>query len=162
MDSLSSSARGPAQMQPSHRTRIVTGLRATVDSLGGIAAEVGIFERLGLDCTFPRLETGGPEAVAGVVRGDWEFAETGSAPYLQAALEGEDTTISSCRGGATPIGLPILTRPEISDPSQLDGTRLGVLTDSGQIAISLCAAPCKRGVSAPSLSHWGRSGQSIP
>ena len=114
--------------------------------------EVGIFKRLGLECTFPRLETGGPEAVAGVVRGDWEFAETGSAPYVQAALDGEDTTILLAAVGPLSTGLPILTRPEISDPSQLDGTRLGVLTDAGQIAISVRSA----------LQTWGINATLVP
>jgi ABC-type nitrate/sulfonate/bicarbonate transport system substrate-binding protein len=148
----SSIAQGAAQAQPSYRTRIVTGLRATLESLGWIAMEVGIFKRLGLECTFPRLETGGPEAVAGVVRGDWEFAETGSAPYAQVALDGKDTTILLAAVGPLPIGLPILTRPEISDPRQLDGKRLGVLTDAGQIAISVRSA----------LQTWGVSATLVP
>jgi ABC-type nitrate/sulfonate/bicarbonate transport system substrate-binding protein len=139
-------------MQPSHRTRIVTGLRATLESLGWIATEVGIFKRLGLECIFPRLETGGPEAVAGVVRGDWEFAETGSAPYVQAALDGEDTTILLAAVEPLPTGLPILTRPEISAPNQLDGKRLGVLTDAGQIAISVRSV----------LQTWGVSATLVP
>jgi ABC-type nitrate/sulfonate/bicarbonate transport system substrate-binding protein len=139
-------------MQPSHRTRIVTGLRATLESLGWIATEVGIFKRLGLECIFPRLETGGPEAVTGVVRGDWEFAETGSAPYVQAALDGEDTTILLAAVEPLPTGLPILTRPEISAPNQLDGKRLGVLTDAGQIAISVRSV----------LQTWGVSATLVP
>src|SRR4026209_2306790 len=118
----------------SHRTRTGTGLRGTFESLGWIAKEVGIFKRLGLECTFPRLETGGPEAVAGVVRGDWEFAETGSAPYVQAALDGRDPTFLLAALAPLSTGLPILTRPAIYDPQQLDGKRLGVLTDTGQVA----------------------------
>lgn len=152
MDPASSTARGAVQAQPSHRTRIVTGLRATFESLGWIAAEVDIFKRLGLECTFPRLETGGPEAVAGVVRGDWEFAETGSAPYVQAALDGRDTTILLAALAPLSTGLPILTRPAISDPHQLDGKRLGVLTDTGQVAISVRTALQTWGVSATLVS----------
>jgi ABC-type nitrate/sulfonate/bicarbonate transport system substrate-binding protein len=114
--------------------------------------EVGIFKRLGLECTFPRLETGGPEAVAGVVRGDWEFAETGSAPFVQAALKGQDTTI--LLGALAPLstGMPILTRPAISDPHQLDGKRLGVLTDTGQVAIFVRSV----------LQMWGVSATLVP
>ena len=82
--------------------------------------EVGIFQRLGLECTFPRLETGGPEAVAGVVRSEWEFAETGSAPYVQAARDGKDAMILLAAVGPRPTGLPILTTPKISEPAQLD------------------------------------------
>jgi ABC-type nitrate/sulfonate/bicarbonate transport system substrate-binding protein len=152
MDTASSTTRGAVEAQPSHRTRIVTGLRATFESLGWIAMEVGIFKRLGLECTFPRLETGGPEAVAGVVRGDWEFAETGSAPFVQAALKGQDTTI--LLGALAPLstGMPILTRPAISDPHQLDGKRLGVLTDTGQVAIFVRSV----------LQMWGVSATLVP
>jgi len=135
-----------------HRTRIVTGLRATFESLGWIAMEVGIFKRPGLECTFPRLETGGPEAVAGVVRGEWEFAETGSAPFVQAALDGRDTTILLAALAPLPTGLPILTRPAISDPHQLEGKRLGVLTDAGQVAISVRSA----------LRMWGVRATLVP
>ena len=152
MGPASSTAPETVQGEPSHRTRIVTGLRATLESLGWIAMEIGIFKRLGLECTFPRLETGGPEAVAGVVRGDWEFAETGSAPYVQAALNGEDTTILLAAVEPLPTGLPILTRPEIAGPSQLEGARLGVLTDTGQIAISVRSA----------LQTWGVNATLVP
>ena len=68
------------------RLHMVTGLRATNQSLGWIATESGIFRRLGLAVVFQRLETGGPEAAAGVIRGDWEFAETGSSPLIQGVL----------------------------------------------------------------------------
>ena len=151
MGPVSSSMLG-TQMQPSQRARIVTGLRATLESLGWIATEVGIFKRLGLDCTFPKLETGGPEAVAGVVRGDWEFAETGSAPYVQAALDGENIAILLAAVAPLPAGLPILTHPDISDPRQLNHKRLGVLTDTGQVAISVRSA----------LQAWGVSATLVP
>ena len=152
MDSASSSAREIIEAQPSHRTRIVTGLRATFESLGWIAMEVGIFKRPGLECTLPRLETGGPEAVAGVVRSDWEFAETGSAPYVQAALDGRDTVILLAAFAPLSTGLPILTHAAISNPHQLDGKRLGVLTDTGQVAISVRSA----------LQTWGVSATLVP
>jgi len=82
-----------AQAAASDRIRIVTGLRATLQSLGWIGMEAGVFKRLGLEVTFPRLETGGPEAAAGLIRGDWEFAETGSSPLIQGVIDGHDTVI---------------------------------------------------------------------
>jgi ABC-type nitrate/sulfonate/bicarbonate transport system substrate-binding protein len=139
-------------MESARRPRIVTGLRATFESLGWIAREVGIFKGLGLECTFPRLETGGPEAVAGIVRGAWEFAETGSAPYVQAALDGLDTVILLAALAPLSTGLPILTRPAISDPRELEGKRLGVLTNTGQVAISVRSA----------LNTWGVSATLVP
>jgi ABC-type nitrate/sulfonate/bicarbonate transport system substrate-binding protein len=114
--------------------------------------EVGIFKRLGLECVFPRFETGGPEAVAGVVRGEWEFAETGSAPYAQAARNGRDVVILLAALAPLSTGLPILTRPAISNTHQLDGKRLGVLTDTGQVAMSVRSA----------LQTWGVSATLVP
>jgi ABC-type nitrate/sulfonate/bicarbonate transport system substrate-binding protein len=138
-----------AQSRPA---RIVTGLRATFESLGWIAEEAGIFRRLGLKVVFPRLETGGPEAVAGVVRGDWDFAETGSAPYVQSMLEHRDVVILLAALEPLPTGLPILTRSQISDARELDGARIGVLTDTGQVALSV----------RTTLDAWGVTATLVP
>src|SRR6185503_14551438 len=58
-------------------------------------------------------------------------------------------------------GLPILTRPAISDPRELEGKRLGVLTNTGQLAISVRSALNTWGVSA-TLVPLGHSGRSMP
>jgi hypothetical protein len=149
-----SSATGPEATQEPlpARARIATGLRATLESLGWIAAEVGIFRRLGVEVTFPKLETGGPEAVAGVVRGDWEFAETGSAPFVQSMLDRQDTVVLLAAIEPLPTGMPILTRPDISAPHQLNARRIGVLTDTGQIALSVRAT----------LQAWGITATLVP
>lgn len=131
-------APGADQAASNDRVRIVTGLRATNQSLGWIGTEAGIFRRLGLKVAFPRLETGGPEAAAGLIRGDWEFAETGSSPLIQGVLNGHDTVILLTPTAPSPTGTTIiLARPGISKPSQLTGMRIGVLTESGQTTISL-------------------------
>ena len=49
-----------AQALRDDRVRIVTGLRAGLQSLGWIGAESGIFRRNGLEVTFPNAESGGP------------------------------------------------------------------------------------------------------
>ena len=131
-------ALGAGQATSDDRVRIVTGLRATNQSLGWIGTEAGIFKRLGLEVAFPKLETGGPEAAAGLIRGDWEFAETGSSPLIQGVLDGHDTVILLTPTAPSPTGTTIiLARPGISEPSQLNGMRIGVLTESGQTTISL-------------------------
>ncbi len=136
----SPSAFGASQAPANDRIRIVTGLRATLQSLGWIGTEVGIFKRLGLEVTFPRLETGGPEAATGLIRGDWEFAETGSSPLIQGVLDGRDTVILLTPTAPSPTGIPILARPGISEPGQLNGTRIGVLTETGQTTIAVRVA----------------------
>ena len=65
-----------ARSQPATATtsvRMATGLRATAQSIVWIGAEAGVFRRHGLDVSFAKLEAGGPESTAGLVRGDWEF-----------------------------------------------------------------------------------------
>lgn len=136
----------------SHPARLVTGLRATFESLGWIAAEVGIFQRLGLEVVFPKLETGGPEAVAGVLRGDWDFAETGSVPYVQSMLDRRDVVILLAALEPLPTGMPVLTRPEISEARELNGKRIGVLTDTGQVALSV----------RTTLEAWGVTATLVP
>ena len=144
---------GAGQTIADNRIRIVTGLCATVQSLGWIGMEAGIFRRLGLEVTFPRLETGGPEAAAGLIRGDWEFAETGSSHLIQGVLDGHDTVILLTPTAPSPSGTTIiLTRPEISEPGQLNGMRIGVLTGTGQTTISLRVA----------LRTWGVTATLVP
>jgi ABC-type nitrate/sulfonate/bicarbonate transport system substrate-binding protein len=138
-----------AEPHANDRVRIVTGLRATVQSLGWIGTEIGIFKRLGLDVEFPKLEIGGPDAAAGLVRGDWDFAETGSSPLIQGVLDGRDTVILLTPTIPSPTGFPVLlARPGIDGPAQLDGKRIGVLTETGQTTIGVRVALRKWGVTA--------------
>jgi ABC-type nitrate/sulfonate/bicarbonate transport system substrate-binding protein len=133
--------------------RLVTGLRATVQSLGWIGTEIGIFKRLGLEIAFPKLETGGPEAAAGLVRGDWDFAETGSSPLIQGVLDGRDTVILLTPTAPSPTeSSPLLARPGITEPAQLDGKRIGVLTETGQTTIRVRVA----------LRNWGVNATLVP
>jgi ABC-type nitrate/sulfonate/bicarbonate transport system substrate-binding protein len=134
------------------RVRMVTGLRAGVQSIGWIGTEAGIFKRLGLEIAFPRLETGGPEAAAGLIRGDWEFAETGSSPLIQGVLDGHDTVILLTPIAPSPIGITVLARRGITEPSQLNGMSIGVLTETGQTTISLRVA----------LRTWGVIATLVP
>jgi ABC-type nitrate/sulfonate/bicarbonate transport system substrate-binding protein len=140
------------------RVRVVTGVRSIAESVAWMAREGGLFKRLGLEITFPRLETGGPEAVAGLARGDWEFAETGSAPFVQGILDGGDTVMLLAPMEPLSAGTPLLTRPEISAPHQLDGKSIGVLTETGQTAIAVRTALRTWGVTA-TLVPLGTFGQ---
>jgi ABC-type nitrate/sulfonate/bicarbonate transport system substrate-binding protein len=144
---------GASQMTAEDRVRTVTGLRATNQSLGWIATEAGIFRRLGVEVAFPRIETGGPEAAAGLIRGDWELAEVGSSPLIQGVLDGHDTVIVLTPTAPSPIGATlVLARPGISEPNQLNGVRIGVLTETGQTTISLGVA----------LRTWGVKATLVP
>lgn len=140
------------QAAPQARVRIATGLRSALECLSWIAAEAGIFSRLGIDASV-KLEVGGPEAVAGLVREDWDFAEAGSSPFLQSVADGRDAVILLAGMMPSPQGLPILVRPSMSGkPSELEGKRIGVLTETGQVAVVVRAA----------LREWGVNATLVP
>ena len=112
------------------KARMVTELRETVQSLGWIGAEAGIFRRLDIELAFPKIGTGSVESVAGLHRGEWEFAQTGVVPVAQSVLEGHDTVliltpVQSHKGGF------VMARRDIRTPEQLEGARVGVLTKEG-------------------------------
>src|SRR5512132_841380 len=73
--------------------RIATGIRATLQSLGWLGSQTGVFRRRGIDVTFPGIEVGGPQAASGLCNGDWEFCETGMLPAAEQVLNGHDAVI---------------------------------------------------------------------
>src|SRR5260370_35341377 len=131
------------------RARIATGFRATIQSLGWIGMEAGIFERLELDVSFPAVETGGPEAAAGLARGDWEFAEMGTASLVESVLAGDEAVILLAPTVPSWTGVPILARRSISRPAQLAGARIGVLTEVRQPGGTPHRGARGRGATAP-------------
>lgn len=97
--------------------------------------------------TFPALAVGGPEAAAGLVRGDWEFAHTGALPVAEQVLMGRDVVIVStptCQFANTFL----MTRAEIDDLAQLDGKRVGIITATGQTSVAARLAIEKAGANA--------------
>jgi len=99
---------------------------------------------------FPAIAVGGPEAAAGLVRGDWEFAHTGALPVAEQVLMGRDVVIvltPTCEFGNSFV----VTRPEISDLAQLDGKKVGVVTETGQTSVAARLAIEKAGASATYL-----------
>ncbi len=132
--------------------RIATGFRATIQSLGWIGMEAGIFKRLGLDVSLPAVETGGPEAAAGLARGDWELAEMGTASLVESVLAGDEAVILLAPTVPSWTGVPILARRSISQPAQLAGARIGVLSEIGQTGVTLRVA----------LRTWGVTATLVP
>ncbi|MGB8749544.1 MAG: hypothetical protein WCD54_26800 [Pseudolabrys sp.] len=62
-------------------------------STAWLGAEAGVFKKRGIDMTMPAIAVGGPEAAAGLIRGDWEFANTGTVPVAEEVLKGRDVVI---------------------------------------------------------------------
>ncbi|MGZ5871161.1 MAG: ABC transporter substrate-binding protein [Bradyrhizobium sp.] len=116
--------------------RMATGLRATAQSIVWIGTEAGVFHKHGLDVTFAKLEAGGPESTAGLIRGDWDFVQTGTVPIAEAVLRGGDPVIL-LRNHVPSVGIIIKTWRELKGLDQLTGKKVGVLTDaySGQTGV---------------------------
>src|SRR5204862_7775859 len=108
---------------------------ATWQSTGWLGAESRLFKNRRGDMTFPGIAVGGPQAAAGLIRGDWEFAHTGTLPVAEEVLKGQDIVIL-----ATPTSefanSFVMTRKEITELAQLDGKRVGVLSETGQTSVA--------------------------
>jgi hypothetical protein len=121
--------------EKSQRVRVATGLLATWQSTAWLGAEAGVYRKRGIDLTMPAIAVGGPQAAAGLIRGDWEFAHTGTLPVAEEVLKGNDIVIL-----ATPTSeftnSFIMTRKEITQLVQLDGKKIGVLTETGQTSVA--------------------------
>jgi hypothetical protein len=117
--------------ETSRQVRVATGLLATWQSTAWLGAEAGLFKERGIAMSFPALAVGGPQAAAGLVRGDWDFAHTGALPIAEEVLKGHDVVIL-----ATPTtefaNSFVMTRNEITNLKELDGKKVGVLTETGQ------------------------------
>jgi ABC-type nitrate/sulfonate/bicarbonate transport system substrate-binding protein len=131
----------------SQRVRVATGLLATWQSTAWLGAEAGLFKRRGIDMTLPAIAVGGPEAAAGLVRGDWEFAHTGTVPVAEEVLKGRDTVILATPTSVFPMSF-VMTRKEITQLAQLGGKKVGVLTDTGQTSVATRITIEKAGATA--------------
>ncbi len=133
--------------ETSRKVRAATGLLATWQSTAWLGAEAGLFKKHQVDMTLPAIAVGGPQAAAGVIRGDWEFAHTGALPVAEEVLKGRDIVIL-----ATPTSefanSFVMTRKEITDLSQLTGKKVGVLTETGQTSVAARITVEKAGASA--------------
>jgi ABC-type nitrate/sulfonate/bicarbonate transport system substrate-binding protein len=99
-----------------------------------IGAERGIFTKRGLAIRFPPLEVGGPESAAGLARGDWDFVQTGTTPIMDAVLSGWDAVIVAMPTESCADEF-VMAKREITNPQQLNGRRIGVLTVQGQTGV---------------------------
>jgi len=129
--------------------RIATGVGSANQCITRIGARTGTFAKHGLRLTFPRLEVGGPESVAGLLRGEWDFAHTGTVPVAEAVLNGGDTVIL-LRDSTGHDNSIILAHPAITALRQLNGKKIGVPFDaySGQTGVIARLAVERAGATA--------------
>jgi ABC-type nitrate/sulfonate/bicarbonate transport system substrate-binding protein len=111
------------------KVRMTTALRAPTHGMAWFATETGMFKKQGLDVSFPAIETTGPEAAAGLMRGDWEFCHTGAPPVAENFLNGGDV-VALLRHTLQHDGTSIVTRRELTTLADLAAKRVGVLSDA--------------------------------
>jgi ABC-type nitrate/sulfonate/bicarbonate transport system substrate-binding protein len=129
------------------RVTLALGLRSTAQSLGVIGRELGVFAKHGLDLQIVREETAGPEGARGLLSGEFQFAEFGSVPIVQAGIDGHDPLILLA---AEPVSaLYILGGAGIHSPAALRGRPVGVLSKAGQTGFSALNM----------FERWGLAGQ---
>jgi hypothetical protein len=130
--------------------RAATGLLATWQSTAWLGAEAGLFKKHKIDMSLPAIAVGGPEAAAGLIRGDWEFAHTGALPVAEEVLKGRDIVILSTPTAEFANSF-VMTRKEVTDLSQLSGKKVGVLSETGQTSVAARLAIEKAGAAATYL-----------
>jgi ABC-type nitrate/sulfonate/bicarbonate transport system substrate-binding protein len=116
------------------KVSLALGLRSTPQSLGIIGRELGAFAEQGIEMCVVREETAGPDGARGLLSGEYEFAEFGAVPIVQAAIEGHDPLILLAAEQVS--ALYILARRDIAAPPHLAGGAIGVLSGAGQTGFS--------------------------
>lgn len=131
------------------RAGMATGLRATTHSMAWFGVESGIFKKLGLNATFEKFSPGGVELFAGLRRGEFEFAQTGSLPTAETVLNGGDA-VALLRNTVRHSSMFLMTRREYTKLEQLDGKTVAVLQDtvSGQTGVNTRLTVEKAGATA--------------
>jgi ABC-type nitrate/sulfonate/bicarbonate transport system substrate-binding protein len=133
------------------RLRMGIALRAVFQSEAWLGARAGIFSRLGIGLSFPAIATGGPAAMAGALRGDWDVCHTGALPIMQGVLRGEDPVLL-----LTPTELHdavfVMAHREIKTLAQLEGCRIGAVDAAGQFGRPLKVLLEQSGIHADMVS----------
>ena len=107
-----------------------------------VAREGGYFKREGLDVELLYIG-GGSLLIQSMISGDVPFAYGPSVPVINASLRGADLVLIGNTGNS--LVFSIMSRPEIKQPAQLKGKKVGVTRLGGSTDWALDAA----------LKQWG-------
>ena len=131
------------------RARMATSFRATTHCMAWLGVEAGLFKKQGLDASFEKFTPGGPEIIAGLQRGEFEFGHTGALPTAEAVLNGGDP-VALLRNTLPHSSQFLMTRREYTALGQLDGKTVGVISDAvaGQTGVMTRLAVEKAGATA--------------
>jgi len=125
-------------------------LRAAFQSVIWLGVEAGCFRRQGLDVSLT-LETGGPRAADGTVRGDWQFCHTGDLPIAEGVAQNRDPVLIVAPTVPHEAAF-LMARRGITAPEQLAGARIGGVDAQGQFGRAVEALLKAWGVSAEVVS----------
>lgn len=106
-----------------------------------LAQEGGYFKREGLDTELLYIG-GGSLLIQSMLSGEVPFAYGPSVPVINASLHGADLVLIGNTGNS--LVFSVMSRPEIKQPAQLKGRRVGVTRLGGSTDWALDAA----------LKHW--------
>jgi ABC-type nitrate/sulfonate/bicarbonate transport system substrate-binding protein len=106
-----------------------------------VAQEGGYFKREGLDTELLYIG-GGSLLIQAMLSGDVPFAYGPSVPVINASLRGADLVLIGNTGNS--LVFSVMSRPEIKQPAQLKGKKVGVTRLGGSTDWALDAA----------LKHW--------
>ncbi len=106
-----------------------------------VAQEGGYFKREGLDAELLYIG-GGSLLIQAMLSGEGPFAYGPSVPVINASLRGSDLVLIGNTGNS--LVFSIMARPEIKQPAQLKGRKVGVTRLGGSTDWALDAA----------LKHW--------
>jgi ABC-type nitrate/sulfonate/bicarbonate transport system substrate-binding protein len=107
-----------------------------------VAQEAGYFKREGLETELLYIG-GGSLLIQSMVSGDVPFAYGPSVPVINASLRGADLVLIGNTGNS--LVFSIMSRPDIRQPAQLKGKKIGVTRLGGSTDWALDAA----------LKQWG-------
>ena len=107
-----------------------------------VAQEGGYFKREGLDTELLYIG-GGSLLIQAMLGGDVPFAYGPSVPVINATLRGADLVLIGNTGNS--LVFSVMARPEIKQPVQLKGKKVGVTRLGGSTDWALDAA----------VKHWG-------
>lgn len=116
----------------------ISGAMATL----WVAQEAGYFKREALDTELLYIG-GGSLLIQSMLSGDVPFAYGPSVPVINAALRGADLVLIANTGNA--LVFSMMSRPEIKQPANLKGKKIGVTRLGGSTDWALDAA----------LKEWG-------
>jgi len=107
-----------------------------------VAQEGGYFKREGLDTELLYIG-GGSLLIQSMLSGDVPFAYGPSVPVINASLRGSDLVLIGNTGNS--LVFSIMSRPDIKQPGQLKGKKIGITRLAGSTDWALDAA----------LKQWG-------